>query len=192
MKTKFLTLAILAFGLVAQSSARAEVNLFALGLESVRLDALDGYLIDWKVGDSANYDITGGPFGKMGTMTKAVTKEEGETLWLKQELNLMSQHEVIEIQLNRTDGTILKIIRNGKEEKIPDDKLEIISQEYVDVTVPAGTFKSLHIIGKTKQIKSLELWANPQDTCMEGTLKQIVDASLIKMTFVLTSFNKIP
>src|SRR5688572_7813249 len=75
--------------------------------------------INWKVGDEMNYDVALGMFGKVGTMHNAVTKDEGEALWILNEINLSSQVEKIEALINKADGKVLKLLRNGKEEPIP-------------------------------------------------------------------------
>ncbi|HLD99214.1 MAG TPA: hypothetical protein VJB59_03080 [Bdellovibrionota bacterium] len=147
-------------------------------------------LINWKVGDTAEYNVSLGSFGIQGKMIKSVTKDEGTALWLRQDLNLSIQKQVADALINKADGKILKIIVDGKEQAIPDDKVEVISQDYGEITVPAGTFQAIHIIAKTKQISKLEVWANPRDTVMDGTLKQIAETSLFPLTMELTSFKR--
>ncbi|OFZ20189.1 MAG: hypothetical protein A2X94_09810 [Bdellovibrionales bacterium GWB1_55_8] len=149
-------------------------------------------LINWKVGDTANYNISAGFFGKVGVMVKSVTKDEGTAIWITQNMELQGQKQVVEILISKADGKTLRMIVNGKEEKIPDDKLEIISQDYAEVTVPAGKFETIHIVAKTEKVKKLEVWINPRDTVMEGTVKQIVNTGMFDLTMELTSFNRMP
>jgi hypothetical protein len=146
-------------------------------------------LINWKVGDTANYDVALA-FGK-GSMKKAVTKDEGTALWVTNDLDIVIQKQKVEMLINKADAKILKMLVNGQEQQIPDDKIEIISQDYATVTVPAGTFKSMHIVAKSSQ-GNVEVWVNPKDTCMEGTLKQIVGSMMGDITMSLTSFTKMP
>lgn len=148
-------------------------------------------VINWKVGDSAEYKVSMSGFA-LGSMTKSVTKDEGSALWLKQDANMMNQKDVSEMLLSKADGKILKFIHNGKEEAIPDEKMEIISQDYVDVTVPAGTFKALHVVAKTAQADGLEFWANPRDTVMDGMLKAVVPQMGMKISMELMKFNRAP
>ncbi|MGK5088083.1 hypothetical protein WDW86_11045 [Bdellovibrionota bacterium FG-2] len=149
-------------------------------------------VINWKVGDTSSFDVAAGSFGKMGTMVKSVTKDEGTALWLHQDMNLSVQKQVADVLINKADGKILKMIVDGKEQAIPDDKIEVISQDYTEITVPAGTFKAVHVVAKSKQISKLEVWANPRDTVMEGTLKQIANTGLFDLVLELTSFKKMP
>ena len=75
-------------------------------LLSQALDLIDPTdLIRWKVGDTAEYDVSVGSFGKMGTMKKFVASEEKGAIWMRQEVKLSFQNEVIEVLLSREDGT---------------------------------------------------------------------------------------
>jgi hypothetical protein len=149
-------------------------------------------LINWKVGDNAQYDVSIASFGKMGTMTKAVTKDEGTAIWITQNVDLMIQKQKIEMLINKADGQVLKTLVDGKEQQMPDDKIEIISQDYTDVTVPAGTFKAIHIVAKSKQAPKIEVWANPRDTVMDGTLKQAIQSQGMDIVMALTKFSRMP
>lgn len=146
-------------------------------------------LIDWKVGDASYYDVTLGMFGKMGKLEKSVTKDEGAAIWVRQYLDIQIQKDTTEILLNKADGRILKMIHNGKEEAVPESDLEIISQDTTEVTVPAGTFDSIHIVAKTKDVEQLEVWMNPRDTVMDGTLKQFIKGQF-DITLELNRFTK--
>ena len=145
-------------------------------------------LINWKVGDTTKYNVAVS-FIK-GTNVKSVTSDEGTSIWVRQNMDLMVQKQVVDIQMNKADGKILKMLVNGKEQAVPNDKVEVISQDYAKVTVPAGTFDSIHIIAKTEQISKIEVWANPRDTAMDGTLKQIAASQMGDITMELTSFSR--
>lgn len=146
-------------------------------------------LINWKVGDTATYDVKIGMFGNIGSMVKTVTKEEGAAVWVHQEANLAIQKDTTDILMNRADGKVLKVIHNGKEENAPDDKPELISQDTTEITVPAGIFKCIHVVGKSKNIEKFEFWANPRDTVMDGMLKMVMSGNM-EITMELKSFTK--
>ncbi|MEK6706294.1 MAG: hypothetical protein AABZ06_10940, partial [Bdellovibrionota bacterium] len=130
-------------------------------------------------------------FGVYGTLKKFVSKDEGAALWIRQDLNLSIQKQQVDMLINKADGKVLKLIVNGKEQAVPDDKIEIISQDYAEVTVPAGTFKTVHVIAKTKQIPTLEVWLNPREVVLEGTIKQIATTTFnIDIKMELTSFKR--
>jgi hypothetical protein len=181
------SLTLAAAGAPASADVTSINEAFLLGWASdvSRLD-----VINWKVGDTMQYNVGMGGFGNVGSSTKAVTKDEGTALWMRQAMKLMGRNEVIEALINKADGKILKLLRNGQEQQIPDDKMEIIESDYTEVTVPAGTFKVLHIVAKTKQIQKLEIWANPQETVMDGAVKQIMSTQFGNISMELTSFKR--
>jgi hypothetical protein len=190
---KFLALAglvVFSTGLSAQAVdmvTLSDAQLTAISLSTV--EPLD--LINWKVGDTANYTVNVSSFLK-GSSVKSVTKDEGTALWVTQKMDLMIQKQTIEILINKADGKVLKTLVDGKEQNTPEDPIEIISQDYGDVTVPAGTFNAIHIVAKSKQIDHIEIWANPRDTVMDGAIKQAVKAQGMDIVIELTSFKRIP
>ncbi|MCC7440181.1 MAG: hypothetical protein IT285_01020 [Bdellovibrionales bacterium] len=170
----------------ASASQDVDLSVFA---ELLRGESRD--LINWKVGDSADYTVKMGPLGS-GTMKKFVKSEEDGAIWVRQEIAIMSQNQVVEMLMRRSDGQILKLVQNGQEQPIPEESIEIISTNFEQVTVPAGTFDSIHIVANTSQAKNIEVWANPDLTVMDGALKQIVPTSFVKMTIELVRFHKVP
>jgi hypothetical protein len=130
-------------------------------------------VIDWKKGDSANFDVTLGSFLK-GTLVKTVTKidDDANAIWVNTKMDLSMQKDESDMLISRADGKVLKFIHNGKEEAAPSGDIEVVSQDYTEIDVPAGHFKAIHIVANTKDVKGIEVWANPRDTVMEGTLKQ--------------------
>jgi len=147
-------------------------------------------LIDWKVGDTMAYSVKMGMFGNIGTSTKTVTSDEGTAIWLRQQMNLMIQNQTVDILLNKADGKVLKMIQDGREVAVPNDPIEVISQDATSVTVPAGTFDVIHIVAKSAQISKIELWANPRDTAMDGGVKQAMTTQFGEIVMELTSFTR--
>jgi hypothetical protein len=166
----------------------------AMELNSIEVETLATVaplnLINWKVGDTMNYQVSMGFFGKVGTMVKTANKDEGATIWLHQDINLQGQKEIVDVQFNKADAKVLKVLRNGKETQLPDDKIEVISQDYAQVTVPAGTFDTVHITAKSKQVSKIEMWANPTATALDGGVKQIMATQFGDMVLELTSFKR--
>jgi hypothetical protein len=126
----------------------------------------------------------------MGKSVKKVSQDTGATIWVRTDMDLQFQKEQIDIEINKADGKILKMKRNGQDQEIPNDPIEVISQEGTSIRVPAGTFDCVHIVAKTKQISRIEVWANPRDTAMDGTLKQAVTTQFGVMTLELMSFSR--
>ena len=183
---KFMILAFATLALSASAFASEDMVLdFAVNSVS-NVAPLD--LINWKVGDTMDYNMSMMGF-PLGTMKKFVAKDEGSALWMQQDISMMGQAQKVEVLIQKSDAKILKILQNGKEVAVPDDKPEIISQEYVEVSVAAGKFESIHIVAKTKE-GQMEMWMNPSVTCMDGSLKVIAPSPLGKITMELTKFNK--
>ncbi len=98
----------------------------------------------------------------------------------------MGQQQKTEALINKADGKILKLIVNGQEQQVPNDPVEIISQDYTTITVPAGTFEVIHVVAKTTQSPKIEVWANPRDIVMDGAAKQAAQMQLGTMVLELT------
>lgn len=149
-------------------------------------------IINWTVGDTASYSVTLGAMGNIGSMVKTVAKldEPRNALWVKTATKMYFQNDVTEMLISRADGKVLQFLHNGKEESFPDPKVEVVSQDYAQVTVPAGTFQSVHIVANTEQVKGVEIWVNPKDTVMEGMLKQTMPTQFGIVSVELTSFKK--
>lgn len=150
--------------------------------------------LNWKVGDKMNYTVSLASMGNIGSSEKFVAKDEGTSLWITQNIDIpmAGQKQTTEMQLEKATGKVLKLIVNGKEQDLSNDDqgLEIISQEYTSVTVAAGTFKALHIVAKTKDVSKIEVWMNPKDTCIDGTLKQVMAIQFGDLALELTSFKR--
>jgi hypothetical protein len=146
-------------------------------------------LINWKVGDSSDYNIIA-VFGNVGNMHKEVTKEEGTGVWLVETVKAGGQNDKSEVLIDRNTGKTLKLIHNGKEEAVPTEQPEIISQDYTSVTVPAGTFKVMHVVAKTKEVSKVELWINNVDIVIDGAAKQVVATQYGDVSLELTKQNK--
>ena len=146
-------------------------------------------LINWKVGDSSDYTLSLA-FGQ-GSMHKEVTAEEGNDVWLTENVAILGQKDSSKLLFDRNTGKIIKMIHNGKEEAIPNEQPEIISQDYGDITVPAGTFKAIHIVAKTKSVSHIEVWANTKEVVIDGAIKQIMSTQFGDVTLELTKQKKV-
>ena len=153
-----------------------------------------GFLINWKVGDGANYNVTMAQLPIPGTMAKSVTKDENDgTLWFNETIDLVIQKQSVDVQIDKTTAKILKELVNGQEQTVDNTPPTVISQDYGSVTVPAGTFKAIHIKAKAQsqgQDVEMEEWANPKDTCMDGSIKTIMTTQGQTITMEMTNFKK--
>lgn len=192
---KKLTLSLLAGILALAGSAQAKdaseiarelviANLQASAAGEIHINNV----INWKVGEYTEYslEIMGMPGG---TMKKYVASEVGNNIWLNSDVDMMGQKQNVEALMDRANGQILEMKQNGKKVDVPNDPVEIIDQEATSVTVPAGTFEVIHITAKSKQIKKLEVWANPRDIALDGAAQMMVDSGMFPMTLKLTKFG---
>ena len=170
----------------------ALVGLTALmAVPSVHADDADfSDVINWKVGDSTTYTVTSSNNPTPGTMTKKVSKDDGDgTLWV----NETSTKESADIQIRKSDGAVLQRLVNGQPKPMQNAPLTLVSQDKESVTVPAGTFNTLHTVSKGNQngkAVQMDSWVDSQDTCMDGTVKSVMTSPDHTMTRELTGFHK--
>lgn len=188
---KKLTLALLAGFLATFSVAQANSDVNAL-VRTIALSQITGVnalnVINWKVGEYGDMNIEG--FGMpLGTIHKFAASEEGNFVWLQQDMAgaLIGNHKV-EAKMDRATGKIVELKQDGKPQQIPDSKLEIIDQETASITVPAGTFETVHITAKDEKGQKIQVWMNPRDITLDGAALQIIEAQ-ITMTLKLTKFG---
>ena len=110
--------------------------------------------INRKVGEIAEYDLKA-MFGSLGKMVKKVDREQGNAIWIKQDVTGMAA-QTAEVLIDRATGEILEMRQNCQKVDVPKDKPELIDQEHTSVTVPAGTFEVIHITFKSKDVKKGE------------------------------------
>jgi len=145
-------------------------------------------VINWKLGEYQDLKLTmqGMP---LGNMNKIAASEEGNAVWLKQSMSGgMIGNQVVEVLLDRATGKVLKMRQNGREQAPPNEQIEIIDQETATITVPAGTFETIHIRAKSSQ-GPLELWANPQAITLDGTAKMTIQAQGMPVVMELVKFG---
>lgn len=155
-----------------------------------QLQAIKGArAIDWKPGDTANYNVDMG-FLK-GTMVMSVRSNDGDEIWLDQDMDLgFAGKQKVETLMDADTGEVKKIIANGQEQQIPEQNLEVVQIVDEEITVPAGTFKCMHAtLTDLKTNDELNIWAT-SDVPMSGMVKQVTPSQFGVVTVELTSFVK--
>ena len=192
MKKLSLVAMFLAFtGITANANFSETARTIALAdLQfSVAMEMHTNNLINWKVGEFQELDI-GSSFGSLGKMKKYVASEQGNAIWMNQDVGGgMMGEQKIEVLLDRATGKVLEMKQNGQKQEVPNDKMEVISQDATKVTVPAGTFDVIHIVAKTEKVKKLEVWANPRDITMDGTAQMNMDTDMLPISMKLLRFG---
>lgn len=184
----FLGLVVMSLSSVGFASSAEEAVKTALVYRAIS-DSHAEDLIDWKVGDSADYDMQIPSFPIPMTMSKKVTEDTGEAIWMVEEVTgIMNQK--IETLIRKSDGKILQMKQNGQDTTPPSgDDIQIISQTPEEVTVPAGTFKALKVVAKTGDA-DLQVWINTATLPMDGAAKMIVVQQGTEVDILLTKFLK--
>ncbi len=169
---------------------QSQISSIAFNVQQIVFNHVVPQGISFKVGDENNYAIDMG-FLK-GTMNMLVKSIEAEGVWIFQKMDLgFAGKQDVQTLIDPNTGKIIKMIVNGKEQTPPETNLEVIDMTEERITVPAGTFDSIHIRAKnTKDKSEINQWANPRDIPIGGMLKQIVPSQFGNVTIVLTSFKK--
>lgn len=145
--------------------------------------------INWRVGERAEYKLSA-TMGNLGDMKKWVDREDGNAIWVNTEVTGQMQQK-IEAKLDRATGQMLEYIENGVRKTPPTQNLEIVSQDEQRVTVPAGTFDTIHVVAKTDnaQVRQIEVWMNPRDTVMEGMVQTKLTTSFMPVMIQMVRFS---
>lgn len=182
-----LALAVSSVGVAATSI----VELVSGIAQQQLMDQVKTQALNWKVGDTNNYDLNIGGFlpGKMVMLCREIV---ADGIWLDQNVDLgFAGKQVASILIDPNTGETKKFLVNGKEQAIPKNNMEVVSVTEEKVTVPAGTFDSLHAVIKNKDDGSVSnAWLNPELIPLSGALKMVQPSQMGEVTIVLTSFKK--
>lgn len=185
---------IIAAALVVSTAAQASqtAGQFIFAGQVQLLQDVAAQALNWKVGDENNYKLNMGGFinGTMKMFVREINTNTSEA-WLVQDINLMIQKQKVEALIDTNTGATKKILVDGKEQSLPEANFEIVEQKEAQVTVPAGTFKTIYIKIKDNGSGQIsEQWINPREIPINGMAKSLADSQLGKVTIELTSFKK--
>ena len=173
----------------AKSNADVAMEIAVANIQAAAFADLQiNNVINWKVGEFQEYNIEAFG-GVMGNMKKFVASEQGNAIWVKQEITGQMGNQNAEILIDRANGKILEMRQNGKKVDVPNDPIELISQDSTTITVPAGTFEVIHVVAKSKQAKKIEVWANPRDITMDGGAQMYIESGFLPLTLKLVKFG---
>jgi hypothetical protein len=195
MKKTLLGLSMVAA--LAVSQVKAEVSAVEIRNALNVLTLLDTVqsaqnLINWQVGDFQDHNVKM-LFGA-GTSHKEATSEDRaqNAIWLKTTIALMGQNQVSEALISRADGKVLKLIVNGEEQAAGEQEVEIIEQAETTITVPAGTYDCMYVKAKITadgKVTDVQLWVNPIDINLDGSLKMVIGSMFGDITMELKQFG---
>ena len=148
-------------------------------------------IMNWTVGDTTDYNISGGII--KGTMHGQVREKIEEGYWVQQDANLgFMGNQKVEVLYDKNSGQVLKLLVNGKEQTPPDaNDNEILEMRDESVTVPKGTFSAVYVKMRNKKDNNTsEAWIQPQVIPMGGMIKTVSPSQIGKITVELTDFKK--
>ncbi|MEK7355863.1 MAG: hypothetical protein AAB250_05410 [Bdellovibrionota bacterium] len=187
----------IAAALIAVGAAQAQATIgFDVGQLQVQalVEAQATQGLNWKVGDQADYSVDIGGFIK-GTSHNFVREDTGTELWMVQDMDLgFAGKQKVEVLFDKATGQIKKMLANGQEQEIPDNKdVEIVEMKEDHLKVAAGEFDCIYAKIKNKKDGSIqEAWINPQEVPMSGLLKALADSQFGKVVQELNKFQRAP
>lgn len=165
------------------------INTVVTDVNTAVLQGLERGTFDWKVGDSATYNLKAG-FIK-GTMVMGVKAVAADSVTLTQDMDLgFMGKQACEIVLNPQTGETKSMVCNGQaQDPGQNGNVEIIESKEDTVTVPAGTFTCLYIKAKQDQ-NIVQQWINPKQVPVMGLVKTIAPSQIGDVNIELVSFKK--
>lgn len=192
---KFLGMIAAALVAVVASQSQASIGIDAAQLQvQTMVEAQLTQGLNWKVGDNADYSVDIGGFIK-GSSHNFVREDNGTELWMVQDMDMgFMGKQKIEVLFDKATGQIKKMLANGQEQQIPDNKnVEIEEMKEDRIKVAAGEFDAIYARIKNKEDGSIqEAWINPQSIPMSGLLKALADSQFGKVTQELQKFQHAP
>lgn len=188
-KSLFFTIALL-FG--AQSYAMPAPQIESEALAEFLKNPISSFSLDWKVGDTAEYNVKGGIIN--GSLRSFVREETAEGIWVQQDADLgFAGKQKVEILFDKNSGAVLQVIVNGEKKALPNPaENEVIESRRASVTVPKGTFDCLYAkIRNTKSNDVSEVWLNAELVPVGGLVKTIVPSQIGAITVELKNYKKI-
>jgi hypothetical protein len=125
-------------------------------------------------------------------MQMLIREQVKDNFWINQKLLINGQENLVELLVNPANGEILKMIVNGDEKEIPENpEMEVVATENVDITVPAGTYATLHVTLQEKGTdKVTDTWLNQTEIPVSGMVKTIQPSQFGKVKIDLTGSGR--
>jgi hypothetical protein len=146
--------------------------------------------IGFKVGDTANYDLSVSSL--KGTMVMKVTATDATTVTIEQLVDLKFQKQDIVEVIDKTNGKVISITVNGQPQSVPDSSgTKVVKQTQANITVPA--FKDgidcIDVVLQDAKGTQSELWIVPNKVPIQGMLKLTTTQQGMNIEADLTSFE---
>ena len=147
--------------------------------------------LDWKVGDTLNFDLIIKPLPLVASAVLAVTQIDKVGTTLVETISYKKLKEVIETVIDTNTGKIVSTKINGKPAKVPaggGGETKIINEEEGHIKVKAGEFDCIHVVTEGAEGNQSEMWINPAEIPINGLIKSSSVAGIATIQMELTSF----
>jgi hypothetical protein len=150
--------------------------------------------IDWKVGDTLNFELIIKPLPIVASAVLQVTQIDKVGITLVETISYKSLKQVIETVLDPNTGKIVSTKINGKPAKLPSaggGGSKVINEEEAHIKVKAGEFDCIHVVmetGSGDETSQSEMWINPAAIPINGLLKSVAVSGIATVQMELASF----
>jgi hypothetical protein len=149
--------------------------------------------LGWKVGDKLEYNLVMKPIPTTMSAVIEVTNETPKIFTIRETVDLKVMKQVIETDMDKDTGAIVKMRVNGKEQAPPAnaDSTHVVKMEEAHIKVPAGEFDCIYVVAEDADKNQIEQWINPLAIPVSGMLqsKQII-GSYITEELQLRTFTR--
>ena len=147
---------------------------------------------DWKTGNTATHRLYLNNTPDT-TWTASILSGDDETVWrrIHSKFDDGARDEISDTLYRRSDCKKLRWVFNGVEREVPPGaNYELVSTEWRDVTVPAGSYRVICVQTKYQAFRFSRCF-NPAETVMEGRIAQRIEkpGSMVILT-ELMSFKR--
>ena len=153
--------------------------------------------LDWKVGDTLNFDLRIKPIPVVAAAVLKVTQIDKDGITLVEEISYKTLKQTIETVLDPNTGQVKSTKINGKPVAMPAPSggsgSKIIKEEEAHIKVKAGEFDCIHIVMESQaagqeEPTQTEIWMNPAAIPISGMLKTSSVVSYFTIEMELASF----
>ncbi|MBK9293726.1 MAG: hypothetical protein IPM57_04660 [Oligoflexia bacterium] len=181
---------------VSATSAQANAALKfgkveALEISKTILNTKNAGLLNWKMGDTLNFQIKVKDFaiGQMSMVFDAQTKKE---YLLTQYFDFFSKKFNIQVGYDKNTAAVTSYKINGVKIPLPENQqmpeVKIVTQEEAHLEVEAGSFDCIHTVIEAENGQQTEVWFNPQELPLTGMLQTLTKIKNVDVKLELVSF----
>jgi len=154
-------------------------------INSARANALS-----WKIGDGLNFAlmVKGVAIGSVSMKYEAENQKE---MLMTQVFNLVNKSVSLLIGYDKESGRVSSFKIMGVPLPLPGSDaggVKVVKQEESHINVPAGEYDAVYFLIETDKGQQTEIWMNPSEIPLTGTLKTNSKVRNIDVSMELVSF----